>query len=140
MISWFKRKRTNATFFTSSDDINSFTAPSSAAPCLEPKTFSPEMEVEHYKRRLSQFGVDISHMPKYTPPTKKKRKDAYMIAHYIANDIESRTFFLKSKKLPITQLLKKFPKKSMKQNSHYIIATALIVIEDYHYLKGYLPE
>ncbi|MCK6258269.1 hypothetical protein LCY76_16980 [Fictibacillus sp. KIGAM418] len=140
MISWLKRRIFISNTYTLPDNVNPITTRSSAATCLEPKTISPDKEVEHYKSRLLQFGIDICQMPKWTPQTKNRRKEAFIIASYIANDIELRSFFLNKKSLPTSQLLKNFQKKSITRYAPYIIATALIVIEDYHYLKGYLPE
>ncbi|MDN4072414.1 hypothetical protein [Fictibacillus terranigra] len=140
MIRWLKRKKFISNAYISPNDRNPIDSRSSAAARLEPKSISPDKEVEHYNSRLLQFGIDICQMPRWTPPTKNTRKEAFIIASYIANDIELRSFFLNKRSLPTSQLLKKFQKKSITRYAPYIIATALIVIEDYHNLKGYLPE
>ncbi|MDM5200296.1 hypothetical protein QUF79_19975 [Fictibacillus enclensis] len=136
MISWLKRRKMNIKTHSSPD----LASRSSAAAHLQTKSISPDKEIEHYKSRLLQFGIKIYEMPKLTPQSKKSRLDAYTIASYIANNTELKSLFLTKKGLPASQLSEKFPSKSIRRYTPYIIAVALIIIEDYEYLKGYLPE
>ncbi|WHY71080.1 hypothetical protein [Fictibacillus enclensis] len=136
MISWLKRRKMNIKTHSSPD----LASRSSAAAHLQTKSISPDKEIEHYKSRLLQFGINIYEMPKLTPQSKKSRLDAYTIASYIANNTELKSLFLTKKSLPASQLSEKFPIKSIRRYTPYIIAVALIIIEDYEYLKGYLPE
>ncbi|MDN4526773.1 hypothetical protein [Fictibacillus fluitans] len=136
MISWLKRRKMNIKTHSSPD----LASRSSVAAHLQSASISPDKEIEHYKSRLLQFGIKICEMPKLTPHSKKTRLDAYAIASYIANNTELKSLFLTKKGLPASQLSEEFPDKSFKRYTPYIIAIALIIVEDYHYLKGYLPE
>ncbi|EIT85604.1 putative RNA polymerase sigma factor SigI [Fictibacillus macauensis ZFHKF-1] len=140
MISWLRRKKTLTGAQIPAAEEDPYTSPAAVVMELKSKAIPPDKEIEHFKHKLLQYGIELQDMPKQTPSRYKARSSALQTAYFIADHEELRDVFLKNRQLPMLSLMPAHHKKSIKRHASYIIAAALIIIEDYHYLKGYLPE
>lgn len=123
MISWLKRRKMNIKTHSSPD----LASRSSAAAHLQTKSISPDKEIEHYKSRLLQFGINIYEMPKLTPQSKKSRLDAYTIASYIANNTELKSLFLTKKVCLHPSFQKSFQSRAL-DDTHLILSLLLSLL------------
>ncbi|WCK53946.1 RNA polymerase sigma-I factor [Aneurinibacillus sp. Ricciae_BoGa-3] len=97
-------------------------------------------EVQHYKDRLEEFGIELEDLPYDTPSHTDARQNMIQIAAVIAELPELREFFLQKKKIPVKRLMEhiSFSRKTIERNRNYIVAITIILLEDYRYLRSYI--
>lgn len=99
-------------------------------------------EIALFQMRLAAFGISLDDLPEVSPVHRDAREHAIAVAKTLADDPELRRAFLETKKLPMKRLLQKVTcsRKTLERNRKYIVAIALILIEDFEQLRGYVRE
>ncbi|MBO8171830.1 MAG: RNA polymerase sigma-I factor [Bacillaceae bacterium] len=107
---------------------------------LDQESAMRKEEIAHYEERLKDFGISLQELPHYTPKHVDARENAVRIAGVIAENNKIRDHLLQKKKIPMKDLMPHIDmsRKTVERNRIYIIAMAIIMIEDYQYLKSYL--
>ncbi len=99
-------------------------------------------EIRRYEALLGQFGITFAELARLAPKHRDAREEAKAVARRIAG-IPAYAEYLKAQKaLPLAQLERdsaiRVSRKTMERHRKYIIAVALILVEDFDYLKGYV--
>lgn len=99
-------------------------------------------EIAEYERLLSDYGMTFQDLVKASPSHEDARVTAVQIAQLVAETAEYRQFLQNKKKLPVKEIeqLVEVSRKTIERNRKYIIAVALLMMSDLHYLKDYLKE
>ncbi len=99
-----------------------------------------KMEIEHFKKRLKEFRISFEDVIKATPKHADARENMFLIAKQLKHKKEQREYLLTKKKLPIAEIAASadVSRKTLERNRTYIIAIALLLIEDYEYVKQFL--
>lgn len=107
---------------------------------LDQESLMRREEIAHLEERLEDFGISLSELPQYTPKHVDARENAIRIARTIADHESLRMKLLQKKRIPMKDLmpLVEMSRKTVERNRLYIIAMAVIMIEDYQYLQSYL--
>lgn len=97
-------------------------------------------EIAEYEKVLSDYGMSFKDLVKVSPSHEDARVTAIQIAQLVAETEEYREFLLNNKKLPVKEIeqLVEVSRKTIERNRKYIIAIALLLMSDLHYLKDYL--
>ncbi len=97
-------------------------------------------EIEHFKKRLKEFRISLEDVIKATPKHEDARENMLLIAKQVKHKKEQRAYLLTKKKLPIAEIVASadVSRKTLERNRTYIIAIALLLIEDYEYVKQFL--
>ncbi|WP_203332458.1 RNA polymerase sigma-I factor [Planococcus beigongshangi] len=97
-------------------------------------------EIAEYEKVLSDYGMSFKDLVKVSPSHEDARVTAIQIAQLVAETEEYREFLLNKKKLPVKEIeqLVEVSRKTIERNRKYIIAIALLLMSDLHYLKDYL--
>ncbi|MEQ8237431.1 MAG: hypothetical protein ABRQ23_11680 [Syntrophomonadaceae bacterium] len=96
-------------------------------------------EIENLARFLSGFKIDFQQLVQVCPRQKKTRLEAQQVAAIIAHDQELCQYLLDHKMLPNKVLEERYMinRQIMDRYRKYIIATVMIMINDFDYLKSY---
>ena len=99
-------------------------------------------EIAEYERILSNYGMTFQDLVKSSPSHEDARLTAVQIAQLVAETEEYRQYLQNKKKLPLKEIeqLVEVSRKTIERNRKYIIAVALLMMSDLHYLKEYLKE
>lgn len=99
-------------------------------------------EIAEYERILSSYDLTFQDLVKASPSHEDARLTAVQIAQLVAETEEYRQFLQNKKKLPVKEIeqLVEVSRKTIERNRKYIVAVALLMMSDLHYLKGYLKE
>lgn len=99
-------------------------------------------EIGQYELMLQEYGVTFQALAKVSPSHEDARITAVQIAQLIAETEEYRDYLIQKKKLPVKEIeqLVKVSRKTIERNRKYIIAVALLLMSDLHYIKDYLKE
>lgn len=97
-------------------------------------------EIKDFKHKLKQYNIALEELPRVSPKHKDARESAVHTARILFNDAHLRAYVHKRKKIPIKGLLKKVKvsQKTLERNRKFILATFIVISEDYLYLKEYL--
>lgn len=97
-------------------------------------------EIRQYTQLLNQYGISFRELVSASPKHEDARMRAISVAKLVANEQELRNYLQTKKELPLKQLAlrTKVSRKTMERQRKYIIALALILLGDFHYLKTYL--
>lgn len=97
-------------------------------------------EIAHFQERLQEYGIRLLELPDNTPKHVDARQNAVEIAKTVVGHPELRKRLLQKKRLPMKELMDHIgmSRKTVERNRNYIIAVALILIEDYQYLRSYV--
>jgi RNA polymerase sigma factor len=97
-------------------------------------------EIFHYREKLREFGIEFAKLPDLSPKHEDARQSMIEIGRKLASDESLRKQLIETKKIPVKPLLENVAvsRKTIERNRAYIIAIALIFIEDYQYLRNYL--
>lgn len=97
-------------------------------------------EIENLARLLSGFKIDFQQLAQVCPRQKKTRLEAQQAAMMIAHDQELCQYLLEHKMLPNKVLEAKYQinRQTTDRYRKYIIATVMIMINDFDYLKSYI--
>lgn len=99
-------------------------------------------EIMQFEEMLSAFGLSFQLIAKVSPAHEDARRNAIQIAQLVAETDEYKQFLLDKKKLPVKDIeeLVRVSRKTIERNRKYIIAMALLMMSELHYLKDYLKE
>jgi RNA polymerase sigma factor len=99
-----------------------------------------QKEIVAFQLVLNDYKISFSDLTYSSPREAEIRQDAINIAKIISENVHLKSFLLEKKKLPIKELRKFVPTchKTLKKYKIYFIALALIFIEGFTFLKGYL--
>lgn len=97
-------------------------------------------EIIQYSKILEQYGISFAELVDISPKHDDARLRAISVAWIIAGNLRYRTYLLEKKALPLKQLEQevKVSRKTLERQRKYIIAVALILIGEFHYLKQYV--
>lgn len=97
-------------------------------------------EIVRYARRLAEFGIKFSELVEICPKHEDARERAIEAARLVARTPLFAQHMQTKKELPLKQLeeLVGVSRKTLERQRKYIIAVALIMLEDFYYLKQYI--
>jgi RNA polymerase sigma factor len=97
-------------------------------------------EIVHFSALLRTFDLSFADLVENSPKHADARKNAILIAGILVNNEELQKLLLEKKRLPIKQLeeMVEVSRKTIERNRKYIIAIALVLLNDYTYLKDYI--
>jgi RNA polymerase sigma factor len=97
-------------------------------------------EIIQYNQVLAQYGISFSELVEISPKHDDARLRAMSVAWIIAGNVRYRNFLQEKKSLPLKQLEQevKVSRKTLERQRKYIIAVALVLIGEFHYLKEYI--
>ncbi len=99
-------------------------------------------EIERFKVVLREFGIGFSELVEISPKHEDARVRAIEAARMVAGNPAWSGHLRQRKELPLKELEKeaKVSRKTLERQRKYIIAIALILMEDLHYLRDYLNK
>jgi RNA polymerase sigma factor len=97
-------------------------------------------EIVRYAKRLVEFGIKFQELTEISPKHEDARVRAVDCARLIAENPLFAEHMCSKKELPLKQLEEKVgvSRKTLERQRKYIIAVALIMLEDFHHLKTYI--
>ncbi|OPZ88559.1 MAG: RNA polymerase sigma factor SigI [Firmicutes bacterium ADurb.Bin419] len=97
-------------------------------------------EIIFFKEKLSKFGITLEKLAKSMPKHKDSKRLCLRIAKIIANDSEMYNKLLKTKNIPMTDLMKLVDVHpvTVERNRKFIIAASLIINSGLEVIKSYL--
>ncbi|TWT04811.1 RNA polymerase sigma-I factor [Planomicrobium sp. CPCC 101079] len=99
-------------------------------------------EILLFDKMLTEYGLSFQILADASPAHEDARRTAIQISQLVVETDEYKTYLLEKKKLPVKDIeqLVKVSRKTIERNRKYIIAIALLLMSDLHYLKDYLKE
>lgn len=99
-------------------------------------------EILEYNRQLREFGITFAELVEISPKHEDARVRAMEAAGVIAQDRELAAYLKRKKELPLKVLSERvdISRKTLERQRKYIIAVALIMINDYGHLKQYVQK
>lgn len=97
-------------------------------------------QITVYESMLKPYGLSFQELVKVSPSHEDSRKTAIQIAQLVAETEEFYEVLQTKKKLPIKELeeLVDVSRKTLERQRKYIIAIAILLKSDLHYIKDYL--
>lgn len=97
-------------------------------------------EIIRYTKRLAEFGIKFSELVEICPKHEDARERAIEAARLVATNPLFTQHMLTKKELPLKQLEDQVgvSRKTLERQRKYIIAVALIMVEDFYHLKRYI--
>ncbi|MFD1031160.1 RNA polymerase sigma-I factor [Metaplanococcus flavidus] len=99
-------------------------------------------EIAEYEKMLANFDMTFQDLVEASPSHEDARITAVQIAQLVAETEEYWNHLQEKKKLPVKEIEKlvEVSRKTIERNRKYIIAVAILMMSDLHYLKDYLKE
>jgi RNA polymerase sigma factor len=97
-------------------------------------------EIFLFQKKLEFFGLTFQEIMEQSPKHSDARKNAMSIAKLIIDNQELLNYLYDKKRLPIKELEKyaQTSRKTIERNRKYIIAIAIILSEEFHFLRDYI--
>jgi RNA polymerase sigma factor len=97
-------------------------------------------EIIHFSKLLTEFDLSFKDLVENSPKHADARKNAMLVAMEIVSNVEIKQILVEKKRLPIKQIENSVSvsRKTIERNRKYIIAIALILMNDYLYLQDYI--
>lgn len=97
-------------------------------------------EIIRFGKRLAEFGIKFSELVDVSPKHEDARVRAMEAAHTVAGDPLLSQHLLTRKELPLKQLEERVDvsRKTLERQRKFIIAVALLLLEDYYHLRHYI--
>jgi RNA polymerase sigma factor len=97
-------------------------------------------EIIRYARRLTEFGIKFSELVEICPKHEDARERALEAARLVAKNPLFAEHMRTKKELPLKQLEDQVgvSRKTLERQRKYIIAVALIMLEDFYHLRNYI--
>jgi RNA polymerase sigma factor len=97
-------------------------------------------EIVRYTRRLAEFGIRFSELVEISPKHEDARERALEAAKLVARNPLFAEHMQTKKELPLKQLEERVgvSRKTLERQRKYIIAVALIMLEDFYHLRQYI--
>lgn len=123
-----------ADWIENSEAIKSYT--------IEQQSMMRREEIARYEEMLAAFNLTFEVLVKVSPGHEDARKSSVQIAQLVAETEEYLQHLIEKKKLPIKEIEKlvDVSRKTIERNRKFIIAVAILIDSDLHYLKDYLKE
>lgn len=101
---------------------------------------SRQQDIERFRRMLEEFGICFEDLAKSSPKQTKTLRASRQIARAIAESKEMTQYLQDKKMVPVRMLEKRMPlnRKLVDRYRKFIIASALIIIDDITCLKPYV--
>lgn len=108
----------------------------------EQKAKAIREEIVEYTGRLRDFGISMDQLIEVSPSHQDAREAAIGVAKILIDDPFMREHLLRDKTIPLKQLVSQITvsKKTVERHRKYIIAVALLMLGDYHYLQDFVQE
>lgn len=99
-------------------------------------------EIVQFAKKLLEYGISLSDLPQISPRHEDARRNAISAARIIARTEELREHLRTKHELPLGELAKRaaVSRKTLERQRKYIIAIAVILLEDYEHLKEYVDK
>lgn len=99
-----------------------------------------KQEIIRFSKLLTEFDLTFKDLVENSPKHADARKNAMLVAREIVSNEEIKQFLVEKKRLPIKQIENSVSvsRKTIERNRKYIIAIALILMNDYLYLQEYI--
>lgn len=99
-------------------------------------------EILAYNRELQEYGISFAELVEISPKHEDARLRAMEVAGLIAQDREMAAYLKRKKELPLKVLSDRvdISRKTLERQRKYIIAVALILINDFGHLKQYVQK
>lgn len=100
------------------------------------------LEIQEYGDMLMTFGISFHELVRVAPKHQDARQRAIAIGRTVAHRAEYREHLMKKHELPLQKLVQDqdYSRKTLERHRKYIIAVALILIQDFPYLQAYLLD
>lgn len=99
-------------------------------------------EIELFKKKLSEFGITLNDLVNNSPKHMDSKKLAISIARTLADNKELSQKMARTKKLPISDLVKivDVSNKTLERNRRFIIAVYFILTSNLEVMMGYIDN
>lgn len=107
---------------------------------MEQEAEDRKHEILRYTKRLSEYGIKFSDLVESSPKHEDARERAVEAARLVATNPLFAQHMLTKKELPLKLLEERVgvSRKTLERQRKYIIAVALIMLEDFYHLKQYI--
>lgn len=97
-------------------------------------------EILRYRDLLAAYGISLPELVRISPKHRDARDSARKVARVLAEDPELAEHLRRLKELPLKELSSRVAvsRKTLERQRKYIIALALIAMEDFDHLRGYV--
>ncbi|MFZ5825579.1 MAG: RNA polymerase sigma factor SigI [Bacillota bacterium] len=97
-------------------------------------------EIARYAKRLAEFGIRFSELVDISPKHEDARERALEAARIVATQPLMAQHMLGKRELPLKQLEERVgvSRKTLERQRKFIIAVALIMLEDFYHLRQYI--
>lgn len=97
-------------------------------------------EIVRYAKRLAEFGITFSELVAVSPKHEDARERALEAARLVATQPQLAQHLLTKRELPLKQLEARVgvSRKTLERQRKFIIAVALIMLEDFYHLRQYI--
>jgi RNA polymerase sigma factor len=97
-------------------------------------------EIVRYAKRLAEFSIRFSELAEICPKHEDARERAIEAARLVARNPVFAQHMMAKKELPLKQLEERVgvSRKTLERQRKYIIAVALIMLEDFYHLRQYI--
>ncbi|MFZ5816276.1 MAG: RNA polymerase sigma factor SigI [Bacillota bacterium] len=97
-------------------------------------------EIARYAKRLAEFGIRFSELADVSPKHEDARQRALEAARIVAGHPLMAQHMLAKRELPLKQLEERVgvSRKTLERQRKFIIAVALILLEDFYHLRHYI--
>lgn len=109
---------------------------------IQQQTEKRREEILQFEKMLLEYGLSFQILAECSPVHEDARRTAIQISQMVAETDDYKAYLLEKKKLPLKEMeqLVKVSRKTIERNRKYIVALALLLMSDFHYLKDYLKE
>lgn len=99
-----------------------------------------QAEILRYSKRLADFGIRFSELVEISPKHQDARQRAVEAARLVARNPIYAQHMQQKRELPLKQLEEQVgvSRKTLERQRKYIIAVALIMLEDFYFLRQYI--
>lgn len=99
-----------------------------------------KFEIIRYSKRLAEYGIKFSELPEVSPKHEDARERALEAARLVARTPLFAQHLQAKKELPLKQLEERVgvSRKTLERQRKYIIAVALIMLEDFYHLRQFI--
>jgi RNA polymerase sigma factor len=97
-------------------------------------------EIVRYAKRLAEYGIKFSELTEISPKHEDARERALEAARLVARNPLFAQHMQGKKELPLKQLEEQVgvSRKTLERQRKYIIAVALVMLEDFYHLRQYI--
>ncbi|MHB1125463.1 MAG: RNA polymerase sigma-I factor [Bacillota bacterium] len=99
-------------------------------------------EIIRFQSRLRDYGLSFEMLSRISPKHRDARQAAIEVARLIVDDDILATHLKERKELPMKELEKRVrvSRKTLERQRRYIMAIALVLLDDFPYLREYLGK